>query len=148
MREDDGRKLDHKTLEVLRLRAVAQVGAGAHPEDVAATLGMARGTVYLWLAKYREGGKAALVAKPVPGRPPKLSAAQMQQVYRWVVGGDPRQYSFDFALWTRDIVRELIRQRFGVGLSAVSVDMIDLLSGGGSALPGEESPNSRGQCAG
>jgi transposase len=57
VRENDGRKLDHKTLEVLRMRAVEQVEAGAHPEDVAETLGLHRKTVYGWLAKYREGGK-------------------------------------------------------------------------------------------
>ncbi len=63
------RKLDHKTLEVLRIRAVERVGEGAHPEDVAAALGLHRKTVYDWLAKYREGGKDALRARPVPGRP-------------------------------------------------------------------------------
>ena len=31
MRDGDGRKLDHKTLEQLRLRAVRQVERGAHP---------------------------------------------------------------------------------------------------------------------
>jgi transposase-like protein len=72
VRENDGQKLDHHTLEVLRLRAVEQVQAGAHPEDVAAALGLHRKTVYGWLAKFREGGRDALVAKPVPGRPPKL----------------------------------------------------------------------------
>ncbi|MHB8340866.1 MAG: winged helix-turn-helix domain-containing protein, partial [Mycobacteriales bacterium] len=30
-------------------------------------------------------------------------------------------HPFDFALWTREMVRELIRREFGVGLSAVSV---------------------------
>jgi DDE superfamily endonuclease len=39
VRDNDGRKLDHKTLEALRIRAVGQVGEGAHPEDVAAALG-------------------------------------------------------------------------------------------------------------
>jgi len=33
MRENDGRKLDHATLEALRIRAVEQVEAGEHPED-------------------------------------------------------------------------------------------------------------------
>ena len=33
---------DHRTLEVLRVRAVEQVRAGAHPEDVALTLGLHR----------------------------------------------------------------------------------------------------------
>jgi len=43
VRENGGRKLDHATLEVLRMRAVEQVEAGEHPEVVAAALGMARG---------------------------------------------------------------------------------------------------------
>ena len=121
MRENDGRKLDHKTLEVLRLRAVDQVEAGAHPEDVAEALGLARGTVYMWLAKYREGGREALRARPVPGRPAKLSGEQLRRLYALIVGADPRQLEFEFALWTREMVRELIRREFEVALSVVSV---------------------------
>ena len=56
MRDSDGRKLDHKTLEQLRIRAVGQVEQGAHPDEVAAALEMTRAAVYSWLAKYREGG--------------------------------------------------------------------------------------------
>ena len=89
----------------MRLRAVDAVESGVHPEDVAASLGMARGTVYGWLARYREGGKDALQARPVPGRPPKLTGAQMRRLYTMIVGADPRQYEFEFALWTRDMVR-------------------------------------------
>ena len=121
MRDNDGRKLDHKTLEALRIRAVDQVGEGAHPEDVAAALGLHRKTVYGWLAKYREGGKGALRAQPVPGRPPKLSGPQMARLYALIVGRDPRQMQFEFALWTREMVREVIRREFKVALSVVSV---------------------------
>jgi transposase len=121
MREDDGRKLDHKTLEQLRIRAVGQIQQGAHPDDVAAGLGMTRAAVYGWLAKYREGGLEALKARPVPGRPPKLSGVQLARLYGLVVGNDPRQLRFAFALWTRAMVRELIRREFGVALSEVSV---------------------------
>lgn len=121
MRENDGRKLDHQTLEAMRLRAVDAVESGVHPEDVAVSLGMGRGTVYGWLAKYREGGREALKARPVPGRPPKLSGQQMRRLYTLVAGSDPRQYELGFALWTRELVRELIRREFRVALSAVSV---------------------------
>jgi transposase len=121
MREHDGRKLDHKTLEQLRIRAVGQIQQGAHPDEVAAGLGMTRAAVYAWLAKYREGGLEALKARPVPGRPPKLSGSQLQRLYGLVVGNDPRQLRFAFALWTRAMVRELIRREFGVALSEVSV---------------------------
>jgi transposase len=106
---------------VLRLRAVEQVQAGAHPEDVAAALGLHRKTVYGWLAKFREGGRDALVAKPVPGRPPKLTGGQIARLYELIVGADPAQFSFAFALWTRDMVRQVIRREFKVALSVVSV---------------------------
>jgi transposase len=121
MREDDGRKLDHKTLEQLRIRAVRQIEQGAHPDEVAAGLGMTRAAVYGWLAKYREGGLEALKARPVPGRPPKLSGSQLQRLYTLVAGNDPRQLRFAFALWTRAMVRELIGREFGVRLSEPSV---------------------------
>src|SRR5919107_3399652 len=75
----------------MRLRAVDAVESGVHPEDVAASLGMGRGTVYGWLAKYREGGRDALKARPVPGRPPKLSGEQMRRLYTLIAGADPRQ---------------------------------------------------------
>ena len=114
-------KLDHQTLEVMRLRAVDAVESGVHPEDVAASLGMGRGTVYGWLARYREGGRDALKARPVRGRPPKLSAEQMRRLYMLIAGSDPRQYELGFALWTRELVRELIRREFRVALSGVSV---------------------------
>ena len=121
MRDNDGRKLDHKTLEAIRLRAVERIQAGAHPEDVADSLGMQRSTVYAWMAKFREGGRETLRAKPVPGRPRKLSGAQLRVLYTLIVGANPRQLQFEFDLWTRERVRELIRREFDVALSAVSV---------------------------
>ena len=60
-------------------------------------------------------------ARPVPGRPSKLDGSQLQRIYILVVGNDPRQLRFAFALWTRAMVRELIRREFGVALSEVSV---------------------------
>ena len=63
-----------------------QVGEGAHPEDVAAALRLHRKTVYGWLAKYREGGKDALRAQPVPGRPPKLGGQQLSRLYALLSG--------------------------------------------------------------
>jgi transposase len=121
VRENDGRKLDHKTLEEMRLRAIDAVESGQHPEDVAAAMGMHRKTVYGWMARYREGGKQALKARPVPGRPPKLSGEQLRRLYTLITGADPRQLQFEFALWTREMIAELIRREFGVRLSLSGV---------------------------
>jgi transposase len=121
MNEFDGRKLDHKTLEELRIRAVKRVEAGESPEVVIESLGFSRPRIYEWLAAYREGGVEALKAKPVPGRPRKLTAAQIRRVYQIVTSKNPIQLKFRFALWTRAMVREVIREEFNVRLSEVSV---------------------------
>ena len=121
MRENDGRKLDHKTLEEIRIRVVRQIEGGARPESMAEALGLNRSTVFGWMARHREGGLEALKARPIPGRPRKLSGVQLRRIYTLIVGNDPRQLSFGFALWTREMVRELIRNEFNVRLSVVSV---------------------------
>jgi hypothetical protein len=41
-----------------------------------------------------------------------------------MVGANPRQLQFEFSLWTREMVRELIGREFGVALSAVSVGIV------------------------
>ncbi|OCC14325.1 Mobile element protein [Dissulfuribacter thermophilus] len=123
-REFDGRKLDHKTLEAIRMRAVQQVLEGKKPEDVADFYGMNHRTIYRWLEKYHYGGFDALKAKPVPGRPPKLNASQLQWLARALRDKDPRQLNFPFALWTLAMVKELIFRKFGVSLSEVSVGRI------------------------
>lgn len=124
MRDNDGRKLDHTTLEVIRVRACEQIENGARPEDVAANLGFNRSTIFGWIAAYRKGGAEALQAKPVPGRPPKLTQAQMRQLFTMIAGSNPAQFQLEFALWTRDLVRQVIAHRFGVDLSVGSVGRI------------------------
>jgi transposase len=124
MRENDGRKLDHQTLEAIRLRAVEQVEAGVPAAEVGrglAALGLHRRTIYTWLTTERTEGRAALRARPVPGRRRKLTDAQLGELAELVDKTDPRHHGFAVALWTREIVRQLIKGRFGVELTVASV---------------------------
>src|SRR3954468_11863963 len=124
MREDDGRKLDHQTLVAIRLRAVEQVARGVPAARVGAglaALGLHRRTIYTWLATERTEGRQALRAKPVPGRARKLSDAQLGELAGLIAETDPRDHGFAVALWTRDVVRQLIEARFGVALTVASV---------------------------
>jgi transposase len=124
MRENDGRRLDHQTLEELRMRAVRQIQNGAHPEDVAESLGLVRSTVFGWVAAFRFGGMEALRAKPIPGRPAKLSPAQMRTLFTLIHGSNPLQFELEFALWTRKLVQQVIVAKFGVELSVMSVGRV------------------------
>jgi transposase len=120
-RKIDGRKLDRRAKEALRLRVVEQVRDGASPEQLAKVLDINPRTVYRWLEKYHYGGKDALKAKPIPGRPPKLSGEQMSWIASTVREKNPLQLQFPYALWTLAMIREVIRTRFKVRLSEVSV---------------------------
>jgi transposase len=50
-----------------------------------------------------------------------LSPRQEQQVFRWINGRDPRQYGFDFGLWTRSVVVSLLERKFGIRLGVTAV---------------------------
>jgi transposase len=117
----DGRTLAHETLETIRLMAVRRVREGEAPSDVIKSYGFCRTTIYRWLRLARRGGEPALRARKATGRPQRLSGRQQAAVARWITGKDPRQYGFAFALWTRQVVAELIAQRFGVRLSRTAV---------------------------
>ena len=107
--------------------AIAAMRNGAHPEDIADFYDIGRSTVYNWRKIYLENGPAALTVKYFPGRPSKLTDKQRERLRKLVVGRDPRQLQFDFALWTRQMVRDLIKREFGADYTLQAVG--DILHG-------------------
>ena len=122
MAKIDGRTIDHKTLEHMRVLAVRRViEDGEAPSDVIESLGLNRTSIYRWLQRYEDAGLEGLVERIAQGPEPKLDPKQREQVKRWILGKDPRQYGFDFGLWSRRIVQALIQDRFGVELGLTVV---------------------------
>lgn len=118
----DGRTLDHQTSEHLRILAVLRVRKDKEePSAVMKSLGLCRTAIYPWLRAYDKGGIEALKSSKAAGPKPKLTDKQKQMVRTWIVGKDPRQYGFDFGLWTRGIVAEMIEAKFGVALGPTAV---------------------------
>jgi len=122
MAKIDGRTLNHKALEHMRMLAVRRVVEDHEaPSEVMTSLGLCRTTIYRWLRTYQDKGMEALAEKIAQGPEPKLTDKQRQQVKRWILGKDPRQYGFDFGLWSRRIVRALIKEKMGIELGITAV---------------------------
>lgn len=100
-------------LERRRLRALELLKEGRTPVEVARQLGVDRRSVRRWKAAVRKKGPGAIRARPAPGRPPRLSSAQRQQLEGWLLQG-ARAAGFDSELWTCRRVAQVIVHRLGV----------------------------------
>ncbi|WP_158658204.1 winged helix-turn-helix domain-containing protein [Agarilytica rhodophyticola] len=109
---------------MIRKLAVQRVLDGAPAADVTRSFGLGKTTIFTWLKIAREKGINALYPKARTGRNRTLSYLEGQEIKHWVIGRDPRQHGFDFGLWPRQIVADLIRERFGVELSPSGVGNI------------------------
>ena len=90
--KQDGRKLDHQTLEALRLMAVRRVVEdGETPSEVMDSLGLCRTSIYPWLRQHKRKGEKALLMRKASGPRPKLSEKQGLEVRRWIVGSESVQ---------------------------------------------------------
>src|SRR5574337_1956675 len=65
---------------------------GADVQSVAAAFGVNARSVFRWLADFASGDQNALLAKPIPGRPSKVSAEEMRWLAQAVRDHTPLQY--------------------------------------------------------
>ena len=100
-------------LERRRRRALELLERGLWPGEVAERVGVDRRSVRRWKAAYRDRGPEALKAKPAPGRPPKLTQNERQELQELLLEG-AQAAGFDTDLWTCPRVAKLIRKHFGV----------------------------------
>jgi transposase len=115
----DTRSLSDEVREALRLRAVAAREAGLATDTIAAILGVRPESVSRWFLAYQRGGVAALpgdrTGRPV-GSGRLLSEAQEARLEAVIVASTPADQGIASGLWTRQAVRQLIRQEFGLRL--------------------------------
>lgn len=119
----DARHLSPEAQEDLRRRVVrAVVEDGMSQVEAARVFGVSRGSIHNWLCAYRSDGEAGLKArKRGPKKSSRLKGYQAATVVRLIEDRHPEQLRLPFALWTRDAVAQLIRERFGIDLSVWTV---------------------------
>jgi transposase len=112
----DARSLPQVAQEELRRTAIRLVGEGRSQGEAARIVGVHRQAVNRWVKAHREGGERALDARRRGrrGGHTKLTGPQQQKVAGLICGRNPDQLKLPGFLWTRALVRDLIRQQFGV----------------------------------
>ena len=125
----DARKLDVRGKQDLRRRVVHAVINGALSKVKAAKVfGVSRTSVHTWVKLYRQHGKEGLIPKR-PGRCKGggyLKGWQAGVIVNIIKDRTPDQLKLPFALWTREAVRDLIYEKFGIWYAIRSVgDLLD-----------------------
>jgi transposase len=109
--------------QVRRLLALAAVYDGKNRAEAARIGGMDRQTLRDWVHRFNHCGPDGLINAKAPGRRPKLSKEQMEELERLVEAGpDPEKDGF--ARWRCVDLKRVLGARFAVDLSEVSLGRI------------------------
>lgn len=115
----NARSISPKALQERRMQAVMLYEQGMKRIEIAKIVGAHRNTVGQWIAAWQANGTNALkVARR--GRPKgsgrHLTSEREKAIRRKIVDRHPEQLKLNFALWTRDAVRLLIKQDYGLDM--------------------------------
>jgi transposase len=99
--------------EARRLQAWHLKQQGWTQRQIAEALGVSAGAVSQWMTRARQGGEAALRARPSPGAPRRLTPEQLTRLPTLLERG-PEAYGFRGHMWTLKRVAEVIRREWGV----------------------------------
>jgi transposase len=100
-------------LENRRREAIRLLNQGRPPGEVAVLVSCHPKSVSRWKKLQKEGGLAALRARPHTGRPAALSQTQKKDLTRRLLKGALKN-GFATDLWTCPRIVELIRRHYGV----------------------------------
>ena len=84
---------------------------GLRVNEVAAILKLNVDTVSDWLSAYEAKGFLGLYDQPIPGRPPRLSEQQEQQIEEWL-DHSPRDEGYQHSNWTLKLLLHHIHKVF------------------------------------
>lgn len=110
-------------LEYIRGRALLLRAKGKSGDEVAAELGVSRGSVYEWESRYAKSGIDGLRRKYSTGRPPEKKT-KAKKIIPQLMKQDPKLFGFLKGRWVvRDIAKE-IEKETGIGISKTHVERV------------------------
>lgn len=118
-KETDHRKSDSKTVYELKKVALRLRRKGKSVKEICEITGLADKTVRMTFAAYDEGGIDAIKPKTrgrKSGEKRHLTPEQEKMIFNMIVDHNPDQYKLKGCLWTRDSVRQLIKEKCGIDM--------------------------------
>jgi transposase len=106
-----------------RLLAIAAVCEGMDREEAASIGGMDRQTLRDWVHRFNEQGPSGLINIKPPGRRPRLSEEQKEELCRLVEAG-PDPLTDGVVRWRCVDLKRTLGRRFGVDLSEVRLGQV------------------------
>lgn len=119
----DARLIPDEVMSYLRKIAVHAVEENHYsPEDVIKILGFSRSVIYDWLKRYQKDGYAGLDTKKAPGTSPVVTEEMDAWMKQTILNSTPEDFGYDTALWTCDLLAELLSERYGVSVIGATVN--------------------------
>ena len=116
-KETDYRTVDPQAVYELKKVALRLRRKGKEVKEICEITGLADKTVRMTFEAYDAGGIEAIKPKKrgrKTGEKRTLSAEQEHEIITLLVDHDPAQLKLKGCMWTRDSVKELIKQKYGI----------------------------------
>jgi transposase len=95
-----------------RLKAVWMYLQGFSPDAISNSLDVGRRSLFYWMERYQADGIEGLQEGDHPGRPPGLSARELERLPE-IIDSGPIAYGFSSGVWTSSRVGYVIQEEFG-----------------------------------
>jgi transposase len=121
---EDARKIPDEVMSYLRKIAVRAIEDKDYsPELIADALGISRTAIYDWLRRYHRDGYAGLDTRQSPGAPCIITEDMDRWLKDTVCDYTPMDFGYDTALWTREILAELLNEEYGTDVGGSTVGL-------------------------
>mgnify|MGYP001091483382 CR=1 FL=1 len=107
---------DKRPEVVRRATAVHLLHQGHRVADVAKTLSASKPIIYAWHERFLAEGVEGLADRPKPRRRRKVTDEYIQTLEE-TLDHQPADYGYEFAIWTRERLRDHLEQQTGIRIS-------------------------------
>jgi transposase len=105
---------DEKYMIGVKLYTIYQVSKGASSRELEDVFKVSFKSICNWVNEFNEKGLEGLANKLKPGRKPRLSQEQKEEIRQTVIATSPENFDYNTNIWTGAILIDYIKKRYGV----------------------------------